>query len=138
MWAFLFLNFHYYKTKKRKSRFNQPQCPEEGWEGMGGSRGGESLSNKQYFLLSGVGHSARRGGHQGQPRGPSPAHSASRPGRPPAPPRSFPALANWRASPWMIGYLPSPRTGKRPPRRGHCPGQGRRVCVSREEKKVDQ
>lgn len=24
VWAFLFLNFHYYKTKKRKLRFNQP------------------------------------------------------------------------------------------------------------------
>lgn len=127
---FLFLNFHYYKTKKGKSRFNQPQCPEEGWGENGREPGWEKYIKQAVFLIV-------RGGPQCAERWAprtatgffscalcSPAVGA------PATPR-FPALANWRAS-VGDGFLPSPRTG-RARLSGPCPGQGRRACRGRKK-----
>lgn len=93
--GFLFLNSHYYKTKKRKGRFHQPQCPEEGWGRGGGSRGGNSVPSKQYFIVSGEGTVPGETDTKNQPPGSSPEHPTPRPWAPPHSPASFPALANW-------------------------------------------
>ena len=100
---------------------------------MGGSRGGKSISNKQYFLLSMVGHSVPRGGHLEQPPGSSPAHSAPLPWAPPPPPGSL--LWQIGAHPWVMGSFPLREQAE--------PGsvalaQGREEGRVEEGKKVDQ
>lgn len=67
------------------------------------------------------------------PHAPPPA-----PGAPTTPRVPSPALANWRASPWMIRLPSLSKNRQEACLAGHCPGQGRRVCVSRKENKVDQ
>lgn len=52
---------------------------------------------------------------------------------------SFPALANWCASAWMVGFPSLSKNKQSQVQPALSPGQGGRVCVCVEEgKKVDQ
>lgn len=75
---------------------------------MEGSRDRKSKSNKQYFILSGVGHGARRDGHQEKPPGSSLKHSAPPPWAPPPPllPKFLPCFGKWAHILWVT--LPFP------------------------------
>lgn len=93
-----------------------------------GVRGGKSISNKQYFIVSGAGHSAQRvdtkNGHRGLlPSAPPPAR---------APRHSSPASlpGGWAASLWMIPSLPSPGASRA------C--RGREAGVRQKERTVDR
>lgn len=133
MWAFLFLNFHYYKTKKRKSRFNQPQCPEEGW---GGNEGGAGvgkvyqISSISYCLGWDTVHGEvdTKDSHQIL----LPSTPRPRVGAPPLP-HFLPCFGKLVRVP--DGPVPSLSENKQSRAQpGSCPGQGRRVCVCRGRK----
>lgn len=110
---------------------------------MEGSWDRKSKSNKQYFILSGVGHGARRDGHQEKPPGSSLKHSAPPPWAPHNPAPKVPSLL------WQMGThpvsdpFPSLRTSRAALPLSLPPGalageQGRRVCVLGKELKVDR
>lgn len=106
-------------------------------EGMGGSPGGKSIPNKQYFIVSGVGTVPGKMDTKNQPPGSSPEHPTPDCGCPHAP--QVPSLL------WQIGAIP---TGElvtfplqeqaEPGLRWPLPGAGKKgvcVCVLRKEKR---
>ena len=103
-------------------------------EGRGGSRGGNSVPNKQYFIVPGEGTVPRDTDTKNQPPGSSPEHPAPNLGCPHTP--QVPSLL------WQIGAIPmgEPVTfplqeQAEPGLRWPLPGAGKKgVCVCRGRK----